>query len=67
MVSFALYGNLDQFPPKNLVGRFISHNWMLGRITHFYNPKHPMSTTDHKQLFCGSWHSRRQKNLDMDS
>ena len=36
-ISFALNGHLDQFLPKYLVGRFLSQNWMLGRITRFYN------------------------------
>ena len=33
-----LYGHLNQFLPKNLVGRFILHNRGLGRIMRFYNP-----------------------------
>ena len=37
-ISFALNGHLDIFHPKYLVGRFLSHNWVLGRIMRFYNP-----------------------------
>ena len=33
-ISFALNGHLDQFLPKYL----LSQNWVLGRITRFYNP-----------------------------
>ena len=38
-IEFALYGHHNQFPPKNLVGRFLSHDRVLERITRFYNPK----------------------------
>ena len=37
-ISFSLYGHIHQFLPKNLVGRLIPQNRVLGRITRFYNP-----------------------------
>ena len=38
LISFSSYGHLHQFLPKNLVGRLIPQNRVLGRITRFYNP-----------------------------
>ena len=40
IISFSLYGYLHQFLSKNLAGRLIRQNWVLGRITLFYNPAH---------------------------
>ena len=37
-ISLASHSHLNQFLPRNLVGRLIMHDRVLGRYTRFYSP-----------------------------
>ena len=51
-ISLALYGHLYHFLPRNLVGRLISKDQVLGWFTSFYDPAHSNILGKHNTILC---------------